>query len=82
MIITTMDDRWGRIYYRIRDHIMSNPDWTKHRPGFGVMDNLEIAFLEHGVRLFKVEDPDINSRWNRVELPDDEELVMFWLRWS
>lgn len=82
MIVPTNDERWSRIYYRLRDHIINDESWDS-RPELSTLDRLEAAFMEHGVRLFRGDSATdtFDGRWTDAELPDGDDLVLFLLRW-
>ena len=76
MIVDWNNDLWLKIYENIKISFYGRVTANEYHLQLG---EIEKYMKSLGIVVIKEEG---SSRWEKIELPDDDELVLFLMRWS
>lgn len=76
MIVDWNNDLWLKIYENIKISFYGRVTANEYHLQLG---EIEKYMKSLGIVVIKEEG---SSRWEKIELPDDDELILFLMRWS
>lgn len=76
MIVDWNNDLWLKIYENIKISFYGRVTANEYHLQLG---EIEKYMKSLGIVVIKEEG---NNRWEKIELPDDDELILFLMRWS